>query len=139
MSSIYLPDTNAVSRAARGNDAKIKERFHAEAERIHVSSMVWFELVYGAEKAPNLPQIAKRLERLREIFPRLLPFSEDAAWHAARVRVFLEQLRPNAKPIGPYDVLVAGHALSIGAVLVTHNVNEFRRVPGLRVEDWQTV
>lgn len=46
-------------------------------------------------------------------------------------------MRPNAQPIGPYDILLAGHALSMGAVLVTHNTRGFTRVPGLAVEDWQ--
>jgi tRNA(fMet)-specific endonuclease VapC len=54
------------------------------------------------------------------------------------VRVILETLRPNAQPIGPYDVLLAGHALALGATLVTHNTREFARVPGLTVEDWQS-
>jgi tRNA(fMet)-specific endonuclease VapC len=49
----------------------------------------------------------------------------------------LETLKPNAQPIGPHDVLLAGHALALGAVLVTHNVREFTRVPRLVVEDWQ--
>ncbi len=54
------------------------------------------------------------------------------------MRAHLETIRPNAQPIGPCEVLLAGHALALGAVLVTHNVREFSRVPRLVVEDWQT-
>ena len=54
------------------------------------------------------------------------------------VRASLEAMRPNAQPIGPYDVLLAGHALALGAVFVTHNTREFSRVSGLSTEDWQS-
>jgi tRNA(fMet)-specific endonuclease VapC len=69
--------------------------------------------------------------------PAVEDFDEYAAQLAAEVRASLETMRPNAQPIGPYDVLLAGHALAMGAVLVTHNTREFSRVPGLSVEDWQ--
>ena len=69
--------------------------------------------------------------------PAVEYFDGHAAQRAAEVRASLEIMRPNAQPIGPYDVLLAGHALSLGAVLVTHNTREFARVPGLSVEDWQ--
>jgi len=69
--------------------------------------------------------------------PAVEDFDEYAAQLAAEVGASLETMRPNAQPIGPYDVLLAGHALAMGAVLVTHNTGEFSRVPGLSVEDWQ--
>ncbi|AHF92298.1 pirin [Opitutaceae bacterium TAV5] len=135
---IYLPDTNVFSRAMRKQDAALSERFIEAAPRICLSAVVWFELTYGAEKRPDLPVFQERLNLLREAIPETEPFDEEAAWHAARLRVYLETLKPNAQPVGHYDLLLAGHALSIGAILVTHNVREFVRVPGLVVEDWQT-
>ena len=63
----------------------------------------------------------------------MLPFDADDALAAGEVRTALE-LR--GTPIGPYDVLIAGHALRHGATLVTANTREFSRVPGLMVEDW---
>lgn len=66
------------------------------------------------------------------------PLGEEEAAEAASVRAYLETLRPNAQPIGPHDVLLAGHALALGAVLVTNNVRELTRVPRLVVEDWQS-
>jgi tRNA(fMet)-specific endonuclease VapC len=138
VSTVYLPDTNVFSVYLRARDAGLVRHFLDRGMEIQLSSVVWFELRYGAERAGDLPQIAKRLELLRAGFPDVLALGEDAAWHAARVRTALESLRPNAQPIGPYDTLLAGHALSLGAVLVTHNTREFSRVPGLRIEDWQS-
>lgn len=79
----------------------------------------------------------QRLALLQAIFPFVRSFGKDDAVEAAGVRAYLETLKPNARPIGPHDVLLAGHALALGAVLVTHNVREFTRVPRLVVEDWQ--
>lgn len=138
MMRIYLPDTNAVSRFARGIDAGLHARFVEGAAGLRLSALVWYELRYGAERRPDLPRLERRLELLREILREVEPFEEEAAWHAARVRCYLEQLKPNAQPIGHYDLLIAGHALSLGATLVTANVNEFSRVPGLSVENWQS-
>lgn len=135
---LYLPDTNALSRYGAGRSSALSRRVEAHATELRLSSVVWFELRYGAEKRPDIPALEIRLERLREIMPDVEPFDEEAAWHAARVRVALATLRPNAQPIGHYDTLLAGHALALGAVLVTNNVDEFARVPGLAVEDWQS-
>jgi tRNA(fMet)-specific endonuclease VapC len=63
-----------------------------------------------------------------------LPFDAAAAAKAALVRATLEG---TGSPIGPYDTLLAGHAISLGFVLVTHNTAEFSRVAGLVLEDWQ--
>ena len=64
-----------------------------------------------------------------------LPFDDSAAKTHARIRVDLEQL---GLPIGPYDTMIAAIVLTHGVTLVTHNVSEFSRVPGLLIEDWQT-
>ena len=65
----------------------------------------------------------------------LLPFDEIAAAHTARIRWHLEQ---QGEVIGPYDLMLAGQALALGVPLVTHNTAEFKRVPGLMLEDWQS-
>lgn len=138
MMRLYLPDTNAVSRFARGADAGLRKRFVENAGALRLSAVVWFELRYGAEKRPDLPQLERRLEHLRDIWREVEAFDEEAAWHAGRVRSYLERLKPNALPIGQCDVLIAGHALSLGATFVTANLAEFARVPGLSVETWQS-
>jgi tRNA(fMet)-specific endonuclease VapC len=134
---LYLLDTNALTRLARGIDSGIARRVDEIALDCRISSVAWFELRYGAARAPDPSKSTPRLRFLRSIIPAIEDFDEQAAMRAAEVRAYLETMRPNAQPIGPYDVLLAGHAIAMGAVLVTHNTREFVRVPGLSVEDWQ--
>ena len=61
------------------------------------------------------------------------PFEAQAAAHFGQLRA---ELYRTGKPIGPYDMMIAGHARSMGLILVSNNLNEFERVPGLRVENW---
>ena len=134
---IYLLDTNALTRFARGIDPGIAQKVDENALDCRISSIAWFELRYGAALSPDPSKATPRLKFLRAAIPAIEDFDEQAAIRAAEVRASLEMMRPNAQPIGPYDVLLAGHALSMGAVFVTHNAREFVRVPGLLVEDWQ--
>lgn len=134
---LYLLDTNALSRLARGVDRGLADRVARQVDRCVLSAVVWYELEYGAARSPVPAKAAERLQLLRTIFPFVRSFDEDAASEAAAVRAALETLKPNAQPIGPHDVLLAGHALALGAVLVTNNVREFTRVSRLKVEDWQ--
>jgi tRNA(fMet)-specific endonuclease VapC len=90
------------------------------------------ELIYGAEKsaAPerNLAVVEGFAARLD-----VLAYDRQAAMHSGQLRAELQKI---GKPIGPYDQMIAGHARSQGMILVTNNIREFERVPGLRVEDW---
>jgi tRNA(fMet)-specific endonuclease VapC len=133
----YLLDTNVMSRLARGIDPNIARQVHAHVMSCHLSAIVWYELQYGAARSAFPQRATPRLALLRRIFPAVLEFDEEAARRAAQVRVWLETLRPNAQPIGAHDVLLAGQALALDAILVTHNIREFARVPGLKTEDWQ--
>ncbi len=135
---LYLLDTNALSRLARGVDQAISQKVAQHVEDCVLSAVVWYELEYGAARSPDPAKSRRRLALIRTIFPFIRSFSEDDATEAAAVRAYLETLRPNAQPIGPHDVLLAGQALALGAILVTHNVREFTRVPRLTVEDWQS-
>ena len=135
---LYLLDTNALSRLARGLDKALAEKVASHLDDCVLSAIAWYELEYGAARSPAPSKSAQRLALLRTVFPFVRPFGEEEAAHAAFVRVDLKTLRPNAQPIGPHDVLLAGHALALGAVLVTNNVREFTRVPRLTVEDWQS-
>jgi|SRR5580692_902102 tRNA(fMet)-specific endonuclease VapC len=134
---LYLLDTNALSRLARGIDAGIIQKVGANVLNCRLSAVAWFELQYGAARSPHPDKAVPRLKLLRNVLPAVEAFDEQAARRAGEVRVCLETMRPNAHPIGPYDVLLAGHALAMGAVFVTHNTKEFVRVRGLTVEDWQ--
>ena len=134
---IYLPDTNVVSRYLRGRDRKLRDRLLVKLEECRLSAVVLMELEYGAAKRPDLAMLRARMDLLREMFPAVAAFEEEAAFHTGQIRARLATLRPNAQPIGPYDVMLAGQALSLGAVLVTANTSEFARVPGLVVENWE--
>ncbi|WP_425350084.1 PIN domain-containing protein [Methylobacterium tarhaniae] len=99
--------------------------------RLVLSSVVAHELFYGAFRSPNRAGSLARVDALR--FP-IVPFDAADARRAGEVRAALATL---GTPIGPHDVLIAGQASQRGSVLVTRNLREFRRVPGLAVEDWE--
>ena len=134
---IYLPDTNVFSRYLRGEDPQIKEKLEGNLRFCRLSAVVLSELEYGAAKRPDLPSLRTRVKRLREIIAAEADYTcADAAYYGV-VRAHLARLKPNALPIGPYDLMLAAQALRLGAVLVTNNTAEFGRVPSLVVEDWQ--
>ena len=134
---IYLPDTNVFSRYLRGQDQAIKAQLETNLRFCRLSTVVLSELEYGAAKRPDLPKLRSRITRLREIIASEVDYIyEDAAIYGT-IRAYLARLKPNAQPIGPYDLMIAAQALRLGAVLVTHNTSEFSRVPNLTVEDWQ--
>ena len=92
------------------------------------------ELVYGAEESAqpdrNLRDVEAFVSRLR-----ILPYDREAAVHTGRIRAALARV---GTPIGPYDQMIAGHARSRGRPVVTANTGEFKRAPGISVEDWTT-
>ena len=106
----------------------------ARSAEVIVSSIVCFELEYGAALSSRP---TSNREGLREFFSHVLisPFTEEAARAAGGIRALL---RRHGTPIGAYDVLIAGHAMSEGATLVTNNTREFSRIPGLKLADWLT-
>jgi len=93
------------------------------------------ELIYGAEKSA-LPE--QNLAVVEGFTARLdvLDYNALAAEHTGQLRA---ELAKTGTPIGPYDQMIAGHARSRGLIVVTINVCEFQRVPGLRIEDWVAV
>jgi tRNA(fMet)-specific endonuclease VapC len=127
----YLLDTNIVIALLKSRHLQLEERIRTqEAGAIATSSIVAFELYFGAfnstRQAENLAVVGNHR------FP-VLPFDENDAFRAGEVRA---SLKSRGTPIGPFDTLLAGQALTRGLVLVTNNVREFRRVPGLMIEDW---
>ncbi len=125
-------DTNIVIYTMKNKPAEVKEAFKAHYGQLCISSITLMELVYGAEKslAPE-----KNLDVLEGFAARLevLSYDEKAAHHTGQLRA---ELAKNGAPIGPYDHMIAGHARSQGLILVTNNMKEFGRVPGLRLENW---
>jgi len=88
--------------------------------------------VYGAERSSQPERNLADIERFAASL-ETVPFHFSAATHFGQLRA---ELYSAGKPIGPYDMIIAGHARALGLVIVTNNVKEFRRVPGLRVENW---
>jgi tRNA(fMet)-specific endonuclease VapC len=111
----------------------LREKFNAEASGLCISSVVLYELLYGAAKSARPVENRHAVEAFAERLT-VLDFNSDAAAHAGEIRAGLEQ---HGKVIGGYDLLIAGHARSRGLVVVTANLREFQRVDGLRCEDWE--
>jgi tRNA(fMet)-specific endonuclease VapC len=128
----YLLDTNVCIRVLRDRPQSARQRFRAEAPHLCISSVVLHELHFGAARSDDPARAAEALDRFASQLA-VLPFDSDAAAHAADIRAFLEAA---GQRIGPFDTLIAGHARSRGLIVVTGNLREFQRVPGLRCEDW---
>lgn len=128
----YLLDTNLCIRVLRDRPQGLRARFNADAEALCMSDVVLYELLYGAERSADPPRIRREVEHFAARLA-VLPFDSEAAAHTAEIRAELET---RGCGIGPYDLMIAGHARSRGLVVVTGNLDEFQRVQGLRCEDW---
>jgi tRNA(fMet)-specific endonuclease VapC len=130
---MYLLDTNVCIRLLKGDpvvEARLRDHHPRE---IRLSSITKAELLYGARHSS---QIERNLRRVAEFAQPLisLPFDDVCAEHYGRIRA---DLALHGKPIGPADLWIAAIAQTHDLTLVTHNTNEFCRVPGLRLEDWE--
>lgn len=128
----YLPDTNAISAYMRGDDPKLVGRMRDSFGELCLSVIVLAEREFGVTKGSNA-NARIRLAELAQIIP-VEPFTRDDCTHYAAIR---HDLEARGEGIGPMDTLIAAQALRLGATVVTRNVREFERVPGLRVESWQ--
>lgn len=131
----YMLDTNLCIRVLRDRPAGLRDRFNAEATSLCISTVTLAELLFGAEKSARPAEIRQQVEGFAARLD-VLPFDAEAAAHYGDIRADLER---KGQVIGPYDLMIAGHARSRGLVVVTGNLGEFTRVPGLRAEDWLTV
>ena|SRR3990172_1995306 len=130
----YLLDTNACVDFLRGRSQKLIERLSQQASSdVVVCSIVRAELFAGAYKSNETEKNFLEVEAFLKPY-RTLPFDDSVAKVCGRVRADLEK---TGKKIGPNDIAIAAIALANDLILVTHNVGEFNRVEGLRIEDWQ--
>lgn len=132
---MYVLDSNVCIRILNQSHPKIADQFRAITPKdIVLCSVVKAELLYGARRSQR---VEKNLRVLQVFFDTLssLPFDDRCAEEAALIRA---DLAAQGKPIGPHDILIAATARAHDAVLVTHNTNEFARVTGLRLEDWES-
>ena len=126
-------DTNICIYVLQNRSKRLRQKLKAEKE-LCISSVTYGELCFGIENSV-LPLRTQRWEQL-ELFTRLLqiePLDCNAARHYGRLRAFL---KGQGKPIRNNDLFIASHAQSLGAVLVTNNMREFKRVPDLVAENW---
>jgi tRNA(fMet)-specific endonuclease VapC len=132
----YLLDTNVCIALINGTPARVRTHFEQairKNDEVFVSSIALHELWYGVYKSVREEFNSKRLQTFLAGPILLLSFEDDDAKSAGSVRAALEA---SGKPIGAYDILIAGQALRHELTLVTANVAEFSRVKNLDWEDW---
>jgi tRNA(fMet)-specific endonuclease VapC len=136
---IYSLDTNACIALINGTPPAVRDRLSAALTRgatIAIPTIVAFELWYGVAQSRRHELNARRVAAFLDGPVELLPFEEEDARAAGRVRAGLEE---HGAPIGAYDVLIAGQAIARGATVVTSNASELARIKGLEWEDWSQV
>lgn len=132
----YLLDTNACIALLNGRPESVRHRYTRATQigaEVFLPAIAAFELWYGVAKSARPETNRRRLAELLGGPLRLLPFEEEDAERAGELRAALEK---KGKPIGAYDLLIAGQALRHGLTLITSNQKEFERVPGLHWENW---
>jgi len=124
-------DTDIVSYALRGQGRAAGTIAQHPSNELCISAITMAQLCYGADRRRSnkvrdaIDEFARKIE--------IVPFNESCARYYGAISSDLER---RGIPIGEFDVLIASHALSIDATLVTNNVKHFSRVHGLRVENW---
>ena len=128
----FLLDTNIVSHVARFSQGAIAKRIADVGEsQVCTSIVVAAELRYGAARKGS-ERLSQRIEAVLSAL-EVLAFEAPADRRYAELRTWLER---RGTPIGPNDLLIAAQALAADLTVVTANVDEFRRVPALLVENW---
>jgi len=128
----YLLDTNILIYTLKNRPRQVRDAFNSHVTQMAISTITVGELIYGAERST---QPERNLADIEGLIARLdvLDFDSHAATHFGQIRA---ELYAKGQPIGPYDMMIAGHARSRGLILVSNNMCEFERVPGLRLENW---
>ena len=132
----YLLDTNACIALVNGKPPAVRAKFQKATDaggQVFVSSIALFELWYGVAKSPRREYNQQRLEAFLAGPVQPLAFEDGDAEIAGAIRADLETL---GKPIGAYDLLIAGQAMRNKLVLVTANLSEFARIKALAWADW---
>lgn len=131
---IYLLDTNICIFLIKSRNLSLIRKFKQESQQhtIGISSISIGELFFGVEKSLYIEQNRNAIAQF--LFPfETYAWDDNAAIVYGKIR---HHLQKNGNIIGPYDMQIAAHAIALQAVLITDNVREFSRVPGLEVENW---
>lgn len=133
MTARYMLDTNICIYIQRQRPESVLLRFQKLKPGDAVISVItWGELVYGAKKSRQHKKTLQLLEEFKSFVP-VFPIPENAGDTYGGVRALMES---KGTPIGNNDLWIAAHAKASGITLVTNNEREFRRVPGLKIENW---
>ena len=132
---IVLLDTNILIYLIKNHPPQVAERIDAldPSDSLAMSFITWAELLQGAEGSQRREATLRQLDQLARQVPVLYPEGPQLCRHYA---VQATALKRRGTPIGANDLWIACHALGLGATLVSHNVSEFTRMDGLRLEDW---
>lgn len=129
----YMLDTNICSYVLRDRPPSVRKRFEkAGAGNLAISTVVLAELYFGAARHPKGDAIRREIDDFASRIT-ILPWDENAADHYGDIRAMLEK---KGTPIGAMDMMIAAHARSLEATLVSNNARHFRQVPDLRWVDW---
>ncbi|WP_432650433.1 type II toxin-antitoxin system tRNA(fMet)-specific endonuclease VapC [Huintestinicola sp.] len=129
----YMLDTNICIYAIKHRPPQVLERLKEhEPSEICISAITYAELVHGVEKSAAVEKNRLALTLLLSNI-EIIDFDSNAANEYGNIRAALEKA---GTPIGPLDMMIAGHARSLSYTVVTNNVREFERVSGLRIENW---
>ena len=131
----YMLDTNILIYLFKHKPVSVAQRINALGDEttLCMSFFTYAELLKGAERSAKRSRVLRQLDALTAQIPVLYDTSRSLCEHYAKH--FL-QLKSRGTPIGANDLWIACHALSQQATLVSHNVREFERIEGLRLEDW---
>lgn len=126
-------DTNICIYIINNKPPEVRATFlQHPAGSLGLSSIVVAELVYGVSKSQSKTRNKAALEKFLADF-EILPFEAEAAYRCGELKLELER---KGKIIGPFDLQIAAHALSLNAILVSNNIREFKQVKGLKLENW---
>lgn len=133
MPARYLLDTDICIYIRGNRPPKILARFEKLAVgEVAISVVTYGELAYGAAKSMEPERASEGLRRLTTLLP-VLPLPEEAGWTYGAIRAALSK---KGRLIGPNDLWIAAHALTLGLTLVTNNARELSRIEQLNVENW---
>lgn len=136
MSTVYMLDTNICSFIMRECPAFVLDRLQAAVDDQHqivISVITYNEMLLGTVGRNASPRHARLVDAFVSRLSTILPWDAASAERATRIK---QDLAVKRMPIGGNDTMIAGHALAADCVLVTNNTREFKRVAGLRFEDW---
>ena len=128
----YLLDTNIAIYVIKRRPIEVMGIFNENAGRMAISAITLSELFHGAEKSAKVAQNLAVVEEFASLL-EVLPYTAKAAQHYGAIRSALEKV---GRTIGVNDLHIGAHARSEGLTLVTNNLGEFERVPGLMAENW---